>query len=155
MATPMTAMPNAIPVKRSGNNGCLWVGLNLLFALFLAIGGWYGYRSFGLVQNGGVANGTVVNLEQHDSDDSTTYAPVVSYEVDGQNYHMTGSNASSPPAYHVGQKVRVRYDRDDPTLARIDNFWELWLLPVLFVPTSVLFGLIFNVYMFIGLFRRR
>jgi hypothetical protein len=140
---------------QGGSNGCAWAAMNILCLLFLAIGGWYGYRSYSLVAHGGVADGTVVDMEAHSGDDGTSYAPIVEYFVDGQPYHMTGSTSSSPPDYHVGQKVRIRYDRTKPTLARIDTFWELWLLPGIFIPLALVFAVIGNGVFAVRLFRRR
>jgi len=74
--------------------------------------------------------------------------------VDGETYTMNSSSYSSPPAYHVGQAVRVVYDKANPSKARIDNFWELWLLPIIFISIAVLFGLVFNIYMGVSLFQR-
>ena len=122
--------------------GCLWLGLNALALLFLVIGGWYGYNSYQLVRGGGQVLGEVVDMEASDSDGSTVYSPVVEYVVDGETYRFEGGSASSPPAYHVGQKVTILYDRADPNHAQINNFSELWLLPVIFLPAAVLVAII-------------
>jgi Protein of unknown function (DUF3592) len=121
-----------------------------VFVLFLAIGGWYGYRSWSLAHGGGVADA----MQANDSDNSTTYAPLVEYRVGDQRYTLTGSS-SSPPAHHVGQKVRVRYGRADPGPARLDDFKELGLLPLLFIPLALLMGLMYNDYVIVGLARQR
>src|SRR4051812_9069695 len=105
----------AIPMRTarkssSGGSGCVWIGVNLFFGLFLVLGGWYGFKSWNLVQNGDTADGTVVDLQAHRSDDSTSYVPVVQFVVDGRSYQLVGDSATNPPAYHVGQAIRVRYD---------------------------------------------
>jgi len=120
----------------------------------LVIGGWYGWRSWSLLPGGATADGTVVDMDKSDSDGSTSYAPIIDYVVDGETYEMNSTSYSSPPAYHVGQAVRVAYDRANPSVARIDNFWELWLLPIIFISIAVLFGLIFNIFMGVGLVQR-
>jgi hypothetical protein len=156
------AAPRPLPYRqvktvqgaRADGGGCLWIGLNLMFLLFLAIGGWYGYGSWTLVQGGATAGGTVVRMDESDSDGSTTYAPIVEYVVDGETYTLNSTSYSSPPAFHVGQAVRVAYNRDNPSQARLDNFWELWLLPIIFISIAVLFGLIFNIFMGVSLVRR-
>jgi hypothetical protein len=139
---------------RSAGSGCLWIGLNLMFLMFLVIGGWYGYGSWNLVKGGATADGAVVAMDESDSDGSTTYAPIIDYVVDGETYTMNSSSYSSPPAYHVGQAVRVVYDKANPGKARIDNFWELWLLPIIFISIAALFGLIFNIFMGVSLIQR-
>jgi hypothetical protein len=164
MAYQETPVPPPIPYQQvktptttrrtGGANGCLWVGLNLMFALFLGIGGWYGWGSYSLSTTGGHANGTVVDMDESNDDDGTTYAPIVDYEVDGQTFEMKSGSYSSPPAYHVGQKVKILYNLADPNQARIDNFWELWLLPIIFIGLAVPFGVIFNGVMLFGLVKR-
>ncbi len=155
MTTPSSRMVTARKGGGGIGSGCLWIGLNLLFALFLGIGGWFGYGSWRLTQNGGKADGTVVDLEAHNSDDGTSYSPIVEFIVDGTSYRMTSTNSSEPPAYHIGQAVRVVYDRDNPNVARIDNFWELWLLPLIFIPLALLFAVIYNLNALFGFIRGR
>ena len=145
---------SAAKVARAGASGCQWIGLNLLFVLFLAIGGWYGWRSYSLFSAGGQADGTVVEMDSSTDEDGTAYAPIIDYMVDGQHFQMKGSNYSNPPAYHVGQNVTILYDRDNPSLARINNFWELWLLPAIFLPLAVLAALLYNGFVLFGVIRR-
>ena len=162
MAYQPPATPQPLPYRqvktvqstRAAGGGCLWIGLNLMFLLFLVIGGWYGYGSWTLVKAGATADGEVVGMDESDSDGGTTYAPIIDYVVDRETYTLNSSSYSSPPAYHVGQAVRVVYDKANPSKARIDNFWELWLLPLIFIPIAVLFGLVFNIYMGVSLLQR-
>ncbi|MEP7355890.1 MAG: DUF3592 domain-containing protein [Anaerolineales bacterium] len=151
---PYQQVKTATTRRTGGNNGCLWIGLNLLLAVFLGIGGWYGWGSYNLTTRGGRADGTVVAMDESNDDDGTTYAPIVGYEVDGERYEMNSHNYSSPPAYHVGQKVTILYNLADPNTARIDSFWDLWLLPIIFIGLAVPFGLIFNAAMLFGLIQR-
>jgi hypothetical protein len=37
----------------------------------------------------------------------------------------------SPPEFHTGDVVPMLYLRDDPQVAHIDSFWQLWGLPSL------------------------
>ncbi len=144
---------------RSGGNalntGCLWLGLNLMFVVFLVIGGWYGFNSWRLATSGGQVSGEVVEMEASTSDGSTTYAPVVEYVVAGETYTFHGGSSSNPPAYHVGQEVDMLYALDDPGTAKINNFWELWLIPLIFLPIAALGGLLFNVIMLAMVVARR
>ena len=148
---PMIARPRTRP---AGGSGCLWLIFIVMAALFGGIGGWWGWGSWTLVQGGASADGTVVGLRESNDDGSTTYAPIIDYFVDGETYEMASSSYSSPPAYHVGQPVQVLYDRSNPNNARINNFWELWLLPIIFVGLAVLFTAISAVSILISLVRR-
>ncbi len=135
-------------------NGCLWLGLNLMFCGFFGVGGWYGYNSWRLVSAGGQVVGEVVEMESHHSDGSTTYSPVVEYVVAGETYTFHGGSSSNPPAYHVGQAVAILYDQGDPGKAQINNGWELWLLPAIFIPIAILGLLIGTGIMAFQVFRR-
>ena len=51
-------------------------------------------------------------------------------------------------------RTATRYDRNDPTTARVDSFVDLWLLPLIFIPLGLLFGLIYNLYVLFQFVRR-
>ncbi|HWE25667.1 MAG TPA: DUF3592 domain-containing protein, partial [Myxococcales bacterium] len=67
------------------------------------------------------AEGRVVDLAASDSSDSTTYAPVVEFEVNDRTYRFRDSVGSNPPSYRRGDEVKVLYDPDRPSHARIDR----------------------------------
>jgi hypothetical protein len=136
-------------------SGCLWLGLNLMFAGFLVAGGWFGLNSWRLVQSGGHTTGKVIDMEASTSDGSTTYSPVIDYVVEDETYRFRSGSSSNPPAYHVGQRVEMLYDLTDPHKAQINNFWELWLLPIIFIPIAVIGGLTVTAVMVLQFFRQR
>lgn len=71
-------------------------------------------------------SGRVVDLAMNHSSDTTTYAPVVEFEVDGRTYRFKDSIGSDPPSYRRGDAVKVLYDPDRPANARIDRGrWNL------------------------------
>ena len=77
--------------------------------------------------------GLVVDFNESDSSDSTTYAAVVEYrDRQGQNHKLVDSFSSSPPSYNTGQIVSVLYNRENPGEAQIDrgraNYWLTFLL---------------------------
>jgi hypothetical protein len=82
---------------------------------------------------GTAAKGTVTDLFQgSDSDGGTVYYPRVRFATrSGDTIEFTGSNGASPPAFEVGETVSVLYDRTSPGNARIDSFFQLWLLPMI------------------------
>ena len=140
--------------NRSGllGSGCLLVFGNLFCLIFIGIGAWWGYGSFRLVQGGATTTGRVVDILVSRDDDGDSYAPVVAYTVRGVDYQMTGTY-TSPPAYDLGDRVTVRYDRADPETARLDSFVELWLFPLVFGGLGLLFAVILNVGYLIRLVR--
>lgn len=73
------------------------------------------------------AEGEVVDLIARRSDNSTTYAPKVSfYTANKQRLSFTSSSSSSPAAYSRGEKVTVLYSPNNPSNAKIDSFFSLW-----------------------------
>jgi hypothetical protein len=73
------------------------------------------------------AEGTVVDLIESRSSDSTTYRPVVNFTAtSGRTIGFASSSGSNPPSYDRGDKVDVFYLPADPENARIDGFFSLW-----------------------------
>lgn len=84
--------------------------------------------------------GTVVDLERSGGNDNT-YKPVFEFvDRNDRKHRGVGSVASSPPAFHRGEEVRVLYNPSDPEGARLDSFLENWFLPVLFGGMGTLFA---------------
>lgn len=126
-------------------NGCIWLVANLFFLAFAAWGGFHAYSSWQLVNEGGSAIGTVVRLEESESNEGgTVYSPVVEFTANGQTHSFESGNASDPPDYEVGDEVKVLYDPAAPNEARIESFAELWLMPILLIPAMLLGMLIVN-----------
>jgi Protein of unknown function (DUF3592) len=67
------------------------------------------------------ARGRVVQMAANHSSNSTTYAPIVEFEVDGREYRFKDSVSSNPPSHRVGDSVEVLYDPATPLDARIDH----------------------------------
>ena len=76
------------------------------------------------------ATGTVTELvrrEGREQGDSPTYAPTVRFRTArGQSVELVGTPSSNPPAYSVGDEVRVLYDAARPNQASIDGIFSLW-----------------------------
>ena len=62
----------------------------------------------------------------------------------GRTYTFTGGNSSDPPAYETGERVSLVCDRADPARARIDSWWELWLMPVVLGGAAAAVALVVN-----------
>ena len=119
--------------------GCAFALLPISTIILLGLGVWYAYTSYMFSTNGIEVQGTVVRLESSSSSEGgTTYSPVFSYTVDGQQYEYESVNSSSPPSNEVGDVETLLYDPDNPGKARQNSFWELWLLPCILCPVSFL-----------------
>jgi len=116
---------------------CLAIG-----TMFLLVACGFAVRDLVRTVGAAVATGEVIAL---DAGSRGTYRPTVRFPTDGGPVTITGLVASNPPAYRVGESVRVYYDRADPSAAIIDSFVERLLF-------SVVFGAVGFVIVAIGLF---
>jgi uncharacterized protein DUF3592 len=103
-------------------------------ALALAICGvgiYTGLESYRRLADTVPTEGVVVALRQSGLKGGSK--PVVEYMVRNDRYTCSGEVASSPSPYSLGERVVVRYKRDDPKSGSIDSFFEQWCFPSLFV----------------------
>lgn len=71
------------------------------------------------------------------------YFPQVEFRLAaGQIIRFQSSVGTSPPAYGVGQQVKVLYSAHNPQEAEIDSVTSMWLLPGCMVGMGLLFILI-------------
>lgn len=117
--------------------GCAFALLPLGAVIMLAVSVWYSYTSYVFTSTGVEVPGTVVRLESSFSDGSTTYSPVFSYTFEGQNYEYESVNSSSPPTNQVGDVETLLVNPANPSKARQNSFWELWLMPCILGPVSI------------------
>jgi hypothetical protein len=129
--------------------GCLWFGLQVVWLAMLAWGLMLGRSSLDLYRNGATTTGTVIRNQAHEDEDGVSYKPVVQFEADGATYTFTSGNSTSPPAYRVGQEVKVRYDPSDPRKASIDNLFEMWLAPGMLSGAALMTAVLVNGIMFV------
>ncbi len=117
-----------------------------LIGLGALTGAWLLYsdaREF--VATSTATEGTVVELVRSRSSDSTTYAPQVTFtDAQGRAHAFTSRTSSNPPAYHVGETVRVLYRSGSPEQARIDGFFSLW-------GGALIVGILGSVFALVGL----
>ncbi|MEO6095601.1 MAG: DUF3592 domain-containing protein [Fibrobacteria bacterium] len=86
--------------------------------------------------------GVVVDnvASRNSKDDGYTYAPVVEYSgMDGTLHRFTAGVSSSPPSFEVGERVSVLVSKDG-TKPSIDNFGQLWFLPLFLGGFAFVFG---------------
>lgn len=125
------------------NFGIAGVIFAMVGFLMLLGGGLWAHSTSTFIDDAGSAQGEVIELVARRSSDSTTYAPRYRFVVEGQQaYTVISSSSSSPPAYDVGEQVKVLYDPENPTDAKIDSFMGLWFGPVLIIGMGLVFSLI-------------
>jgi len=81
------------------------------------------------------AQGEVIELLHVESDDDGdgTWKPRVRFRTAaGETIDFESSTSSNPPSYEVGEAVRVLHAPGDPRNARIDSFFSLWGMSIVF-----------------------
>lgn len=105
--------------------------------IMLLVSGIAFFSARNFIRDSAVTTGTVVDLILEDSissdDSGPVYYPVVSFMTnDGETVEFKASYGSNPPRHSRGEKIKVRYDPYDPYGARLDSFFALWGIPVIF-----------------------
>lgn len=129
--------------KRTGSGNTWWIWmLHATWVILLVTGVWYGYVSWGYVNEGVEVPAVVIDLAESSSDDGVSYSPVFEYAYRGQIYEYESINSSDPPTHDLGDRTILLIDPEKPSRARENSFWELWLLPVIMVPVAVVVAVI-------------
>lgn len=143
------------PMIRRKTRTAAWVvAAVLLFVgmVFAGAGAAVSWRSLQLLQRSNTADGMVVRMLS----DGGSSKPVVMYTVDGKQYELIGTIGTTPPAFKVGEKVKVLYRPNDPSYAVIDAFVERWLFPLIFGGIGLVIGsigLLILLFKFLSLLR--
>jgi hypothetical protein len=107
------------------------IGLGILLGA-----AWSGVATQRFLASAAQADGEVVEMVGSD-----TQAPVVAFTApDGRRVRFQSSVSSSPPGFHVGERVRVYFDAANPEDARLDSFMHLWFLPAFLGGMGSIFG---------------
>lgn len=131
--------PTGNKIRNPRKLGCAFILLPFSAVILLIVSVWYTYSSWNYYSNGVEVQATVTRLESSTSSEGgTTYSPVFRYTVNGQEYEYESVNSSDPPSHEVGEVVTLLYNPDNPTKARENSFWELWLLPIILCPVSMM-----------------
>ncbi|MBX3046420.1 MAG: DUF3592 domain-containing protein [Anaerolineales bacterium] len=121
--------------------------VNGFIALMVAMTLWFGWRSVRLTTQGESTIGHVVELEESTDGEGSccVYSPIIEFTApNGRPVRFEGGNASSPPAYRIGQEVEVLYNPQDHQDASINSFYELWLVPAILAPVDVILFVVLN-----------
>ena len=120
---------------------------NIAMGIFMILGGiimgiaglYFAFQSWQLVSNGSKVDAVVVDLEYSPKPSSggRPAAPIYEYTVDGQTYTFRSKTKSNPHPL-IGDHQTLLYDPKNPANASEDTFMDLWLLPAIACPASVL-----------------
>lgn len=116
----------------------------LLFAFYLVVSKALFVQ--GTAKAIGVVTGQdlVEEKREHDKDpaqrDMRYYFPRVSFKTsNGQVVEFRSEFGSGRDTYQVGEQVPVRYKISQPSIARIDDFTSMWVLPLVFGVVGLVF----------------
>lgn len=113
-----------------GGSNAGWLPFALLLAGILSLGAaaWATWRTSSFVARSRRSAGTIV--ENVKAPDDTMYTPRVRFR-DGSGREVTflACCTTDPPLYSVGDEVCVFYEPANTGAARIDSFWDLWIMP--------------------------
>jgi|GEM_PF-2234855 len=108
------------------------VGLTILGVALLVGGGYLLQGRMELFDHSIEEEGTIVEIVSSRRNGSRYYHPVIEFvAIDGNTYVFTAaSGTSSSFDFNQGDKLKVRYDVDNPEIVKIDGFLDLWSLPL-------------------------
>jgi hypothetical protein len=90
------------------------------------------------------ADGVVVELLRS----GKGYKPAVEFTDDaGMKHRLVGKVSSSPPAYDVGETVKVAYARGKPGDGKVVGFLELYFLPIMMGGLGTVFSVLGTMFM--------
>jgi len=106
---------------------------NFLGITAMAAGLYFGIDTRNFLDTAAKAEGTVVDLEYSgNSKKSGGYRPVVVFFTPkGDRIRFASSLSSDPPMYERGETVTVVYQTDNPSDARISDFFSIWSIPLI------------------------
>ena len=118
--------------NKSSLKGCIELVCVLLLVpgILLAIAGigWWKYTGRWATR-AAQAEGTVTELVENNG----LFSPVIEYTDHLERQHQYRSTTSTnPPAYSVGDKVEILYERSHPDTAAINHWLHLYLFPLIF-----------------------
>lgn len=127
---------------KSKSNGCVSVIMGILMILFGIGAGLYslysGYNSANLFLNGSQVNAVVTDMVLGKSENNhTPSSPVFEYIINGKTYKYESGYETYPPRYKIGDHATLIYDPQNPQKAKENIFLELWLLPMIMCPASI------------------
>lgn len=103
---------------------------SLLFALgsFLAYHAWTQFqKSQDLLNRGERTVAEVVEYKTSRGKNGTVYAPIFKFKDRSQHVvSFTSTINSSPPAYDIGENVKIVYNRRNPQDVKVVSFWGLY-----------------------------
>jgi len=126
----------------AGNKAVKVLGLIFLFIgaglMVIAIICYFDTKSF--LANSNEIQGKVIGFVRGYKG---VFCPIISFKTeDGKIMKFKESFGTRPPQYKKGDLVRVLYNPKNPSYAKINSFWSLWFVEILFAFLGLVFSLV-------------
>lgn len=88
-------------------------------------------RVMHLLEDGYRTRGWVIDMITESDDEGTTYRPVFEFiDEAGQHHTFQSSSSSNPPAYDIGDWVKIAHPKGNPGRARYITFFQTFARPI-------------------------
>ena len=120
-----------------------------LTGAFLTYGAYNQYqKTQKLLEKGIKTTANVISFVTSQGENGTMYAPVFEFQDKSLNKQTFKSGiSSSPPAYKIGDKVTIVYNRSEPKKAKTVSFWGLYRWSVILLMIAFPFLVIGGSYL--------
>ncbi|MEI6533505.1 MAG: DUF3592 domain-containing protein [Candidatus Roizmanbacteria bacterium] len=109
--------------------------------IFICVTVWQGSEEMNFLKSASSAKGMVTDVQMVSDDEGSVYHPVVSFKTESnKNIIFQGQVGSNPPEYKTGDTVTVKYEKNSPNNAQIENMINQWFLPGIFGILGTIFA---------------
>ena len=131
--------------EAKGSRWFAWVGIAVPL-LFIAIGLWQLADAVRFAAEAKSARGEVVAvLRKRDNEGDLSYTPIIRYRRgDGQVIEAKTHKSSSMYDYAIGTPVDILYSYSDPKEVRLDTFFSVYGLGLIFAIGGAVFLVVFR-----------
>ncbi|WP_185782197.1 DUF3592 domain-containing protein [Croceivirga lutea] len=103
-----------------------------------------------LLENGIKTTGTVESYITSSGDNGTMYKPVITFkDKRGRQREFVSEISSKPPAYEIGEKVKLVYDIRKDSNVKTVSFWGLYrgvVIPAMIASPFLVIGAAYLLY---------
>jgi hypothetical protein len=130
--------------RRRGMSRWVWWLVIAFPLLFLMAGAGMVFEAIVFVSQAESTQGRVIQVERsHDSEGGVSYTPLILYES-GEGLYYEGEThiSSGNYDYDIGDRVEILYSYADPETVRINSFFSLYGIGLIFAAMGGLFVLV-------------
>jgi hypothetical protein len=86
-----------------------------------------------------------------DSDGDLLHFPIFRFrDQHGGEHEVCSQTGESPPGFAEGESMTVLYDPSKPAKARIESFWQMWLVPASLLFVAVVCGFLLAAWLLLA-----